>query len=89
MHIDSDGLGTFIKTQCGGKWWIIFGPPAGKTKHVFGSVSQFLASFDTNREEGGRWDLDKEDIEEGDLWIAEAVYLSPGTELFVIFLFFI
>lgn len=84
IHIDSDGLGTFVDTQCGAKWWILFAPPAGQSKHWFGSVELYLNGFDTNGINGGRWDLgnsgDPPD-QGGDLWIAEAVYLTPGMRL--------
>jgi hypothetical protein len=81
MHVDSNGLGTFVKTQCGSKWWIVFCLPPGLTKHLFGSIYQFLQSFDTNAEKGGRWDLANGDAEEHNWWTAEAVYLTAGTQL--------
>ena len=79
IHIDSDGLGTFIDVQCGGKWWILFGPPDGQSKAFFGSIETFLNNFDLNAEKGGRWDVEA-DVDELP-WVAEAVYLTPGTRL--------
>ena len=76
IHIDSDGLGTFVDVQCGGKWWILFGPADGETKDAFGFIDQFLNDFDTRSERADEWGSTSEG-----LWLAEAVYLSPGTRL--------
>ncbi len=80
IHVDSDGLGTYIDVQCGGKWWIIFCPPDGQTKYAFSEILTFLNSFDTNAELGGRWELRTGEQEQFP-WVAEAVYLTPGTRL--------
>jgi hypothetical protein len=66
IHIDSDGLGTFVDVLCGGKWWILFCPPKGKSKTAFGSIDIFLNGFETDAPGP---------------WVAEAVYLAPGTRL--------
>lgn len=84
IHIDSDGFGTYIDVQCGGKWWITFNPPANKDKYAFASIYQFLDNFDTNAEKGSSWELATsggKDTKENEGWIAEAVYLEPGTRL--------
>ena len=81
IHIDSDGLGTYIDVKCGGKWWILFVAPDGQTKKTFSWVDTFLGDFETNPELGGRWDLKAKAGQQGDLWVAEAVYLTPGTRL--------
>jgi hypothetical protein len=83
LHIDGDGLGTYIDTQCGGRWWITFNPPSNMNKDAFGSKEQYLHNFDTNGVDGGRWDLNRMERNEGEEWIAEAVYLSKGTRLYV------
>ena len=81
IHIDSDGFGTFIDVKCGGKWWILFGPSVGGTKKDFAEIDTFLDNFDTNAEIGGRFDLKVE--KNNTFWVAEAIYLSPGTRLYV------
>jgi hypothetical protein len=81
IHVDSDGLGTFISPQCGSKWWILFSPPDGENKHSFASVDQFLDSFDIDfDQDGSRWDIGSEEEGVG-RWIAEGLYLTPGTQL--------
>jgi hypothetical protein len=79
IHIDSDGLGTFIDVQCGGKIWIVFSPPANRGKYDFASIEQYL-DFEVTPSEGGCWDVDIEP-KDSEHWIAEAVYLSRGTRL--------
>jgi hypothetical protein len=49
IHIDSDGLGTFIDVKCGGKWWVVFSPPTKLGKHGFGAIDTFLNTFNINR----------------------------------------
>jgi hypothetical protein len=66
IHIDSDGLGTFVDMRCGGNWWIIFTPPDGD-KYALASIDQFLGNFDITRVP--------------DQWVVEAVYLTPSTRL--------
>ena len=68
IHIDSDGLGTFVDVKCGAKWWILFTPLEGQDKHAFSSIDQFLNDFDVVRLTDGRWE-------------AEAVYLTEGNRL--------
>ena len=86
IHIDSDGFGTYLDVQCGGKWWITFNPPAEKDKAAFADVFQFLDNFETNAEDGSYWALAAQN-NETTAWIAEAIYLSPGTRLWVPFFF--
>lgn len=84
IHIDSDGLGKYIEVQCGGMWWIIFSPPDGQSKKVFSRIDIFLNNFDTNAKPGGQWDVNADKWES---WVAEAVYLTPGTRLYFLNLF--
>ncbi len=67
VHIDSDGLATFIDVRCGGKWWIIFTPLEGQDKYIFASIDQFFDGFETINPPGR--------------YSAEAIYLTPGTRL--------
>jgi hypothetical protein len=78
LHIDSDGLGTYIDVHCGGKWFILFCPPDGQTKDAFGRIDLFTNKFDLDAEHG-QWNLriDGQELP----WVAEAVYLTPGTRL--------
>jgi hypothetical protein len=85
IHIDSDGMGTYIDVQCGGKWWILFCPPDGQTKLTFSWVETFLGQFDI-KSQAGRWDTKNTLV--NDLWVAEAIYLAPGTRLYVFFWLF-
>lgn len=64
IHIDSDGLGTFVDVRCGGKWWIVF---TSDDNQAFASIDQFFGNFRTTK-------IPKN-------WVAEAVYLTPGTRL--------
>lgn len=84
IHIDSDGFGTYLDVQCGGKWWITFNPPATKDKMAFADIFQFLDGFDTNAENDSYWAIaadGEKEIDEATAWVAEAIYLSPGTRL--------
>ena len=72
-HIDSDGLGTFIDVQCGAKWWITFSPPPTRGRHALGSILEHLGDIDSE------YLTIREKIE--DHWVAEALYLTPGTRL--------
>jgi hypothetical protein len=78
IHIDSDGLGTFIDVKCGGKWWVVFSPPAKLGKHGFGAIDTFLNNFNVDGENKGRFG---DEVDDDDRWIAEGVYLSEGTRL--------
>ena len=64
-HIDCDGFGTYIDTQAGQKWWIL-----ARSREACGLSD---TSFFTER-----FDLDGDN---GDLWISEAILLTPGTRL--------
>ncbi len=77
LHLDSDGLGTYIDVQCGGRWWITL----NSTKDTFGSIEYFLNGFDTNGIDQGRWDSNSMELDENRDWTAEAVFLSKGTRL--------
>ena len=46
IHVEDDGLVTYIDVQCGGKWWIIFCPPDGQTRYAFSEIFTFLNGFD-------------------------------------------
>jgi hypothetical protein len=83
MHVDSDGLGTFIDVKTGLKMWIVFSPPSAHSPHRFASIDTFLDGFDTNGVVGGRWDIDSRmiDSDNDDRWIAEAVCLGKDTRL--------
>jgi len=77
MHIDADGLGTFLDTKAGTKLWILFGHCTGGDRHMFGSTDIYLGGFDTNGINEGLWSRSVDDQS----WRAEAVYLTPGTRL--------
>ena len=67
IHVDADGLGTFVDMRCGGKWWLLFTPPVGQSQmEAFGRVDH-LRDFDVKNLDIG--------------WLVEAVYLTPGTRL--------
>ena len=76
-HLDSDGMGTYIDVQCGGRWWITLNSGRG----AFGSIENFLNEFDTNGVDQGRWDVNSMVSDEHGDWIAEAVFLTRGTRL--------
>ncbi len=79
IHIDADGLATFIDLQCGGKWWIVLCPPEHLGKHGFASIRTFLGGFDTNGVDQARWGPRQDGNQ--DQWRAEAIYLTEGTRL--------
>jgi hypothetical protein len=70
LHIDSNGLGTYIDPKAGKKWWIVLKRKG--TGRDFGSCSDAEAFF------SGKYEVDTAD-EEG--WDFEAVVLVPGTRL--------
>lgn len=70
IHLDSNGLGTYIDPQAGKKWWIVL-KRKGKDR-VFESCSDAKAFF------SGDYDVDEADVES---WDFEAVVLAPGTRL--------
>jgi len=79
VHVDADGLATFIDPQCGLKLWMVLRPPANKGKHGFASIRTFLGNFDTNGVDQARWGPRGDDNE--DQWRAEAICLAEGTRL--------
>jgi len=83
MHIDSDGLATYIEPLCGSKWWILFNPPQNHGNHSFADINTFMDGFDTNGVVGGRWDVTSgfDEDDKNDRWVAEAVCLTKGTRL--------
>ncbi|KAF8873088.1 hypothetical protein BD779DRAFT_1679429 [Infundibulicybe gibba] len=70
FHIDSDGFGTYIDVQTGGKLWIIARPKIdGGSRADFARVDILLPpNFDISDPCTAQWDL-------------EAVFLTPGTRL--------
>jgi hypothetical protein len=77
MHIDADGLGTRFEVGCGAKWMVIGRPPiAGEDTdddidHSFFSDRRLFTG-----------DFAVEDASSAP-WQYEAVYLAPGTALYV------
>jgi hypothetical protein len=77
-HIDSDGFGTFIDVQTGSKWWIIARPKVSTEGikqddfSAFADINLFLGDFELEKPLSEHWDL-------------EAIYLEPGTRLWVAF----
>jgi len=67
IHIDCDGLCTVIDPLCGSKLWFIFSPHEDDSSSTFGDIDQFFDSFDVTKPQ--------------EHWIAEVVYLKPGTRL--------
>lgn len=65
-HIDCDGLGTYIDTQTGLKWWIVARPKNGSTR--FSHTTLFTEQYDLDTANFNKWDL-------------EAVLLCPGSRL--------
>jgi hypothetical protein len=81
IHIDNNGLGSFVEVKCGAQWWIVFGPPVNQDKHAFGSVELFMNDFDTNGIQDGRWRIHEDGGSRDNAWVAEAVLLSAGSRL--------
>ena len=77
IHIDSDGLATFIDVKCGGRYWILFSPPLTQDKHSFGAIDQFLDNFNTVGYDE-RW---KPESVDDNSWRAEAIHLKAGSRL--------
>ena len=67
IHLDSDGLGTFIDVRVGGKWWFLFALLDENGYSHFFSVRDFLVDFDIYTAPS-KFHL-------------EAVYLTPGIRL--------
>jgi hypothetical protein len=75
-HIDCDGFATYLQCKVGSKWWVVFGPPEGKDTSVFANWN-FVHMLQSKKP--GLFKL----LQTGQLR-AEAVLLTPGTELCVI-----
>jgi len=69
IHIDCDGLATVVDVLCGGRWWLLFTPGENFDLTNFGDTDQFFFDFDVTHPP--------------DHWAVEAVYLQPGTRLWV------
>jgi hypothetical protein len=67
VHVDCNGLATFVDLLCGGKWWIIFRPHLDGEPDASSHVDLFLDDFDP--------------AVVVKTWDAEAVLLTPGTRL--------
>jgi hypothetical protein len=67
VHLDCDGLATFVQLLCGSKLWILLSPELGDDPDSSARVDLYLNDFDTSI-------VVK-------TWDAEAVYLTPGTRL--------
>jgi hypothetical protein len=66
-HTDCNGFGTYIDTQAGFKWWVMARP---KQPSDFSSTSLFTEQVTL-------------DGPNGNVWILEAVLLTPGSRLSV------
>lgn len=71
-HIDSNGLGTYIDTKAGKKWWIVL------KRNGEGYDGNFRTCSDAYGFFGGNYEVDDPDEDE---WDFEALILSPGTRL--------
>ena len=67
MHLDCDGLGTFVDVVCGGKWWLLFKPHLEGESQSSAHTDLYLNDFDP--------------AIAVETWDVEAVYLTPGTRL--------
>jgi hypothetical protein len=70
IHIDSNGLGTYIDAKAGKKWWIVL-KKKGEGRH-FESCSEADGFFN------GDYEVEVPNV---DHWDFEAVVLGPGTRL--------
>lgn len=70
IHLDSNGLGTYVDPKAGKKWWIVL-KRRGECP-IFGSCSDADGFFN------GNYEVDQPNIED---WDFEAVILAPGTRL--------
>lgn len=69
FHIDSDGFGTNIDVQSGGKLWVIAKPKVSRGHQDFARINLFLPD---------QFDLSESCLENWDL---EAIFLQKGTRL--------
>lgn len=67
VHLDSDGLGTFVDVRSGKKWWILLKPHLEGEVWPSAHVDLFLNDFDPSIAVK--------------TWDAEAILLTPGTRL--------
>ncbi len=77
IHINSDGLATFINVKCRGRYWIILSLPLTQDKHSFGAIDQFLDDFNTV----GHNEHWKPESIDNNSWRAEAIHLKAGSHL--------
>lgn len=70
IHIDSNGLGTYVDVKAGKKWWIVL-----KRK---GEGRDFKSCSDGEGFFGGDYNVDEPNLND---WEFEAIVLTPGTRL--------
>ena len=82
VHVDCEGFRTYIDVQCGAKWWILFNPPDGRDRTAFADIYQFMDDYQSNADNGSFWHrATKTPSLRKTAWVAEAIYLTPGTRL--------
>jgi hypothetical protein len=81
MHIDADGLGTRFEVACGAKWMVIGCPRHAGEDTGEDTGDHFNHNFFSDRRLF-TGDFAVEDASSAP-WQYEAVYLSPGTALYV------
>jgi hypothetical protein len=64
-HVDTNGFGTYIDVEVGGKWWVV---AHEKKDGPFFASKEFYNAFDSQEHNL-------------DLWDVHSVYLSPGDRL--------
>ena len=64
-HVDTNGFGTYIDVEVGGKWWVV---AHEKKDGPFFASKEFYNAFDSQEDNL-------------DLWDVHSVYLSPGDRL--------
>lgn len=72
IHIDSNGLGTYIDPRAGKKVWIVLKRKGDGDCRIFESCSDAKAFF------SGDYDVDSPNLDD---WDFEAIVLAPGTRL--------
>lgn len=69
LHIDSNGLGSYVSPQAGSKWWVVARPIGSLDQSSFEDMGMLLnKAFSVNGNGAG-------------LFALEAVLLEPGTTL--------
>ncbi|KAF5338019.1 hypothetical protein D9611_014649 [Ephemerocybe angulata] len=69
LHMDSDGLCTFLRVLCGRKLWVVATPPDGSPSRIIVDLSRFLDNWDPSCPTGS--------------WLLEAIVLCPGDVLYM------